>query len=98
MTEYYQGDTVRLRATFTDWNRLRVDPTDIMLTVYSRTREPIGDPIAIGPEYRVAEGVYEYEYTLPVGHDMIFYEFRGLDSKGNPILSRTRIAPVWAWP
>ena len=96
MTRYYQGDTVRLRAVFTSWDRLRADPTDITLTVYSRSREHIGDPIPIGPEHRVSEGVYECDYTLPVGHDMIVYEFRGLDEQGRPMLSRTTIAPVWS--
>lgn len=96
MTRYYQGDTVRLRATFTDWDKLRVDPTDITLTVYARTREPLGDPIPIGPEHRVAEGVYECDYTLPIGYDMLTFEFRGLDAEGHPILSRQSMTPIWA--
>lgn len=96
MTWYYQGDTVRLRAVFTSWDKLRMDPTDITLTVYSRTRERIGDPIPIGPEYRVSEGVYECDYTLPIGYDMLAFEFRGLDPEGHPILARQSMAPIWA--
>lgn len=96
MTWYYQGDTVRLRAVFTSWDKLRVDPTDITLTVYSRSREQIGDPIPIGTEQRASQGVYECDYTLPIGYDMLTFEFRGLDSDGCPILARQSMAPIWA--
>lgn len=96
MTAHYQGDTVRLQAVFTDWAKVKTDPVDITLTVYSKSRERIGDPIPIGSEHRISEGVYEYDYTLPVGHDRIDIEFRGLDGQRLPILSRTTMTPVWA--
>lgn len=93
---YYQGDTVRLRAVFADWSSTRMDPSDITLTVYAPSRERIGDPIPIGPEHRVSEGVYECDYTLPIGYDMLTFEFRGLDAEGHPILSRQSMTPIWA--
>lgn len=96
MVTYYQGDTVRLRAVFADWSGMRLDPTSITLTVYAPSREKTGDPIPIGPEHRVSEGVYECDYTLPIGYDMLTFEFRGLDNDGRPILARQLIQPIWA--
>lgn len=96
MVMCYQGNTVRLRAVFTDWSGIRMDPTGITLTVYTSDRKMIGDPIPINSEHRVSEGVYEYDYTLPIEYDMLAFEFRGIDSDGHPILARQLLSPIWA--
>ena len=49
----------------------------------------------MGAEHKVATGVYEIEVTLPMGYDMIVYEFAGTDLRGKADVERKAIETPW---
>ncbi len=88
------GDTVRLKAEFRTFAGIVADPTDITLKVYNAYRRQIGEAIAIGPEHRTGPGAYQYDYTLPEGTDVIYYEWSGM-LEGLPVVARGRMPALW---
>ncbi|HHZ07104.1 MAG TPA: hypothetical protein GX401_10080 [Clostridiales bacterium] len=90
-----QGNTIRLRRVFTDFDGAAYDPTDITLKLYDTQKGQIGETIAVGVEHQVSPGIYEVEVALPVGHDIIIYEFSGTDLRGNPDVVRRSLLTPW---
>jgi len=80
---------------FTDFDGAAYDPTDITLKLYDTQKGQIGETIAVGAGHKVATGVYEVEVALPVGHDIIIYEFSGTDLRGNPDVVRRSLLTPW---
>ena len=87
----YLGDTVRLKVHFRSFNGDSVDPDDITLTIYDKTKKEL-DTISITDENKTATGQYFYDYIVPDDiHEYFIFEFRGLHNN-NPILARDRVS------
>lgn len=91
-----QGNTIRLRRVFTDFDGAAYDPTDITLKLYDTQKVQIGETITVGAGNKVATGVYEVDIALPMGRDIIIYEFGGTDPRGNPDVDRRPLLTPWA--
>lgn len=96
MSEQIQGNTIRLRRVFTDFSGAAYDPSNMALRLYDTQKVQIGETIAVGAGHKVATGVYEVEVTLPMGHDMIVYEFAGTDPRGKADVERKPMETPWA--
>lgn len=88
------GDTVRLNAVFYDFNGALVDPTTIIVQIYDNEKEPLGEPITLGPEARDSAGTYHYDYTIPEGYKKLYYEFKGM-LQGQPSVERAEMKVTW---
>ena len=87
----YIGDTVRLKVHFRSFNGDSVDPDDITLTIYDKTKKEL-DTIPITVENKTATGQYYYDYV--VSDELLEYfifEFGGIHNN-NPILARDRVS------
>lgn len=93
---YVQGNTIRLRRVFTDFNGQPYDPTDITLKLFDVQRVQIGETIAVGATHKIAVGVYEVDVVLPEGYDLVTYKFVGTDPRGNPDLESRTIPTPWS--
>ena len=93
--EYFQGDTVRLKATFPDFDGQPFDPTDLRVRIFDRQWRQIGADITTDI-VRLDVGVYIAPYTLPVGVDWIAYEWSGRDATGRPVVARRTLEPIRA--
>ena len=91
-----QGNTITLRREFVDFSGAAYDPTNATLKLYDTQKVQIGETITVGAEHKVATGVYEVEVTLPMGYDMIIYEFSGTDPRGKADVERKAIETPWA--
>ena len=91
-----QGNTIRLRREFVDFSGAAYDPTNATLKLYDTQKQQIGETITVAAGHKVASGVYEVEVTLPMGHDMIIYEFAGTDPRGKADVERKAIPTPWA--
>ena len=91
-----QGNTIALRREFVDFSGAAYDPTNATLKLYDTQKQQIGKTIAVGVEHQVSPGIYEVEVALPVGHDIIIYEFSGTDLRGNPDVVRRSLLTPWA--
>ena len=96
MSEQIQGNTIRLRREFVDFSGAAYDPTNASLKLYDTQKVQIGETIAVGAEHKVATGVYEVEVTLPMGYDMIIYEFSGTDPREKADVERKPMETPWA--
>jgi len=76
-----EGNTVRLRADFKDYNGAYYDPNDLAVKVYNNRMSVIHEGVPI----QEAVGRYYYDYTL-TKPDYAF-EFSGT-IVGVPVLSR----------
>ena len=93
---YIQGDTVWLRAEFYSRAGQLYNPTNVKLKIFKDGKEQLGETIEGGSIVNVSTGIFEAAYTLPLGHNMLVYEFLGTDAEGKVQLSRAKIEPVWA--
>lgn len=96
MSTYMQGNTVRLRRTFVDFDGNAYDPTNATLKIFDAQRNLI-ETISVDTSHKVGTGVYQVDVTLPSGYDMVVYEFSGIDPRGNPDLARRAIPTPWAF-
>lgn len=64
MTDYIRGDTIRLKATFTNWAGTPTDPdgSSISLKIYD-SAERVILTVAHGSITKDGTGVYHYDYT-----------------------------------
>jgi len=95
MSDQIQGNTIRLRREFVDFSGAAYDPTNATLRLYDTQKAQIGETITMGTGHKVATGVYEVEVTLPVGYDIIVYEFSGTDPRGKADVERKAIQTPW---
>jgi len=88
----YIGDTVRLKVHFKSFDGDSVDPDDITLTIYDKTKKEL-DTIPITVENKTATGQYYYDYVVVPDdiQEYFIFEFRGLHNN-NPILARDRVS------
>ncbi len=93
--EYFQGDTVRLKATFPDFDGQLFDPTNLRVRIFDARWQQIGQDI-VADIARLEQGVFICPYTLPVGQTLVFYEWSGLDAAGRPVVCAATIEPIRA--
>ena len=96
MANYYQGDTVKLRASFRNFAGALEDRTSVAVKIYNAGGTQIGTTISGASVIRESTGIYYTLFTLPLGYSTIIYEFSGLDSESKPHLARGTIGPVFA--
>lgn len=85
------GNTVRLKAEFTEFNGELVDVFDATLTVYEGKNKVLTE---VTPE-RLSEGVYFYDYIVPeFSGGSLYFEFKGM-LNDKPILGRTALGRSW---
>jgi hypothetical protein len=84
-----QGDTVRLKVHFKDFDNKPVDPSSVLLTIYDTNKNQI-EQISIGDTNREDVGVFFYDYTPAVELTGFFYEFSGRQNN-KPILARDEV-------
>lgn len=79
------GNTIKLRCEFKTWENVYADPTNIVVNIYSQSKNKKIETINISPENKVSVGVYEIVYTVPINNSNIpntpsemIYEFVGL--------------------
>lgn len=83
-----QGDTVRLKAYFKDFNNKSVDPLNVTLTIYKANKEVI-EKIELTESNKSSIGVYFYDYS-PVETNEFIFEFKGLHNE-KVILVRDKV-------
>lgn len=96
MSNYIQGDTVKLSATFYSWQSALQDLTGVTLKIYDAGGVQVGTTISGASISHDSTGVYSYKYTLPLSYASLVYEFSGTDSEGLVQLSRAKISPIFA--
>lgn len=93
MTEYYnKGDTVRLKATFYDWNDTPVNVTGCTLKIYD-ANENVIETVETASLHTGTTGQYYYDWTV-TETGLIVYEFSGTYD-GHVILRRDTINAVF---
>ena len=89
------GDTIRLKATFYDWDGVLADPTAITVTFYDSSKTAIGTAVTLTLETaKISTGVYFYDYTVPSGYTKMYYEFNGTVD-GDPSIERGELRVTW---
>ncbi len=88
------GDTIKLRAEFRTFDHVLIDPANIVLKIYDRLQNQLGESIDIGPAQRVSEGIYEYAYTIPNADGALYYEFTA-NPESLPAVARGMIERKW---
>lgn len=83
------GDTVRLKCHFKTFDGQLVFPVDVKLTIYDSQKQQI-EQITLDDTNKEGNGVYFYDYVLPIDKDEIIFEFRGLYNN-KPILIRDSV-------
>ena len=96
MSNYIQGDTVKLGARFYSWTGALQDLTGVAVKIYDAGGVQIGSTISGADITRESVGYYTHKYTLPLGYSTLIYEFSGTDTEGKVQLSRARLAPIFA--
>ncbi|RIJ65317.1 hypothetical protein [Rummeliibacillus sp. POC4] len=84
----YQGDTIRLKVHFKNFNGQSIDPSDIKLTIYKSDKTKI-EQFILDDSNKENVGVYFYDF-VPIGLSEFVYEFSGLYNN-KPILARDKV-------
>jgi len=84
---YLKGNTIRVQATFADFDGNATDPEVIKFITYDNKYTKLSE-ITLSSANKVDTGIYYYDYTIPnnVGKSY-YYEFYG-EIGGNPTLNR----------
>ncbi|WEZ10154.1 ZmpA/ZmpB/ZmpC family metallo-endopeptidase-related protein [Priestia flexa] len=85
----FNGDTIRLKVNFRDFDNQSVNPSDVKLTIYDTDKQTI-ESIELNDTNKIDEGVYFYDYVLPDDKREVTFEFRGIHNE-KPILTRGTI-------
>ena len=85
----YEGDTVRLGVHFKTFDGVSVDPENIKLHIYDKTKLHI-ESIDITDTDKQKIGVYFYDYFLADELNEFIFEFVGKHNN-KPILSRGKV-------
>jgi hypothetical protein len=86
------GDTIKLRATFKDWNGQLADPDSVEVAVYDSRDRPI-ESATLSADSKESTGVYNYIYT-PLSPGIYTVEFKG-NLGGYPSVQRIRLDVVF---
>ncbi|MEC1715922.1 hypothetical protein [Schinkia azotoformans] len=71
-----QGDTVRLKVHFKDFNGQSVNPTNVKLTIYDTNKTQI-EQFILDDTYKLDVGVFFYDYTTAIELSEFIFEFSG---------------------
>jgi hypothetical protein len=63
---YLSGNTIRIQATFTDFDDTATDPDVIKLIIYDSKYTKLSE-YTLTSANKVSTGVYYYDYTTPTG-------------------------------
>ncbi len=86
------GDTVRLTASFKDWDGKYSDPDDVKIIIYDQNKTEVFSDAAV----KLETGIYYYDYTIELDVSYpIAFAFRGVLA-GKPILGRAFLPVEWA--
>jgi hypothetical protein len=89
------GDTIRLKASFYNWNGNLVDPEEITVSFFDSNKSRIGEEVPLNlTAAKESAGIYHYDYIVPSGHSRIYFEFKG-EIDGKPSVERGELRPVW---
>lgn len=80
-----RGNTVRLLATFKDWDGVPIDPDIVKVIIYNRQWQQVLD-FELGPGNRVETGQYFYDH-VPEQAGTFYVEWHGRID-GQPSLHR----------
>lgn len=80
---YFTGNTVRLKATFKDFDGILIDPTIIKVIIYDYKYQKISEYVPI----KTGVGTYILNYTTPQEEQRIIYEWYS-EIQGSPSLKR----------
>jgi hypothetical protein len=89
MTQYYQGDTIRLQATFRDFSGSLVNPSSVTVTFYNCFTSTEISSVA-ATSNNPSTGVFYTDYQIPTDKTGVVYEFKGKVS-GTTALARKQI-------
>ncbi|MBE2922658.1 hypothetical protein HPJ93_13030 [Anoxybacillus flavithermus] len=84
----FAGDTVRLKCHFKTFDEQLFDPADVKLTIYDSNKQQI-EQITL-TDTNKDNGVYFYDYVLPMNQSEIIFEFSGVYNN-KPILVRDSV-------
>ncbi|MEC1720608.1 hypothetical protein [Schinkia azotoformans] len=84
-----QGDTVRLKVNFKDFNGQSVNPTNVKLTIYDTNKTQI-EQFILDDTYKLDVGVFFYDYVPANELNEFIFEFVGMVNN-KPILSRDSV-------
>ena len=89
MAHIFTNDTVRIKATFKDFDQVAIDPDGQTATfkVYDFERTVLETFTAV----RDGVGLYHYDWTVPDIEGTYFVEFKG-EFSGAPQLTRQKFA------
>lgn len=88
------GNTIKLRAEFRDYDGELYDPSTVTLKIYNTNRNQLGSTVTVTDNDRVDVGIYECEYTVPIGSGNLTYEFEGITGS-MPVVGRGTIIRSW---
>lgn len=83
-----QGDTVRLKVYFKDFNSKAIDPQNVTLSIFKSNKELL-EQFNLTESNKSEKGVYFYDYS-PTDLTEFVYEFKGLHND-KPILVREKV-------
>ena len=83
------GDTIRLKCHFRTLDGRSVIPADVKLTIYNTNKQQI-EQITLDDTNKEDNGVYFYDYVLPMNQNEIIFEFSGVYNN-KPILARDSV-------
>jgi hypothetical protein len=94
MSKIYQGDTVRLKASFYNFAGALADPDagTVTLRIYDAGRTLL-ETVANSSITKSSTGVYYYDYTTTAAGDLS-YEFSGT-LEGSTVLGRQMFEVEW---
>ncbi|WP_312753360.1 hypothetical protein [Rummeliibacillus suwonensis] len=82
----YEGDSIRLKVHFKNFDNQSIDPSNITLTIYNLDKTKI-EEISITDSNKQNVGVYFYDYTPSSNLSEFVFEFKGYYNN-KPILAR----------
>lgn len=82
------GDTVRIKAKFTDFDGVNIDPDIVKLIIYNKNYTKLSEYVLTSAN-KIDTGIWYYDYTIPMEHidRYFFYEFYG-EIGGKPFINR----------
>jgi hypothetical protein len=80
-------NTIRLNASFSTFEDVLADPTDISLNMYTYPAGDVVLNVSGSMITRKSVGLYYYDYTIPNGPGKYVYEWKGV-LEGSDIVNR----------
>lgn len=90
----FQGDTIKLRIEFRSYYGELFDPDSIVLKIFENTNTLINTINIDVLTHKLSTGIYEYEYTVPLGSGSLVYEVDSLKGTSSNVI-RGKISREW---